>query len=114
MSTDRFRTTARRRMAWLLWFGLLLPVAQAVASMHGISHVRQESSSDTKAGLAQQAHCDLCLMAAAIGGSAPLAELPKVAHPAVAHELPTAVVSHEWLASPIRVYRSRAPPFASH
>jgi hypothetical protein len=114
MNVARFRSMSRRRIAWLLWFGLLFPVAQAVAAMHGVSHIRQEPSRDAKADLAQQAHCDLCLIAAAIGGSAPATEPPVIVHATVADAQPMVAVSHAWLAPPEHVYRSRAPPFTPH
>jgi hypothetical protein len=110
----RSRPVSQRRLAWLLWFGLLFPMAQASAAWHALSHVPQEvrrAADDKQAP--HQTHCDLCLMAAAIGGGAPLAEPPSVIAPAIDRELPPADVVAVWIARPARAYRSRAPPLAS-
>jgi hypothetical protein len=113
MRASPFRFS-RRCLAWLLWIGLLLPVAQVAAAAHALSHASQEASRNGDgAQAAAQAHCDLCLIGAAIGGAAPSTEAPTlltvtVSQPAVqtaAVELPPAV--------PELAYRSRAPPDAS-
>ncbi len=101
-------------MAWLVWLGLLLPMAQAAASMHAVSHVRQDTSRSNQGDLAAQAQCDLCLLGAAIGGSAPASAMPALSAVPMPQEQLPAFVGHEWLASPLRAYRSRAPPFPSH
>ena len=49
---------------WLLWLALLLPLAQAMAGAHALSHVTGEKSGDS---LAHFVHCDLCLTAADLG-----------------------------------------------
>lgn len=114
MRSPRTRPVAPRRFAWLLWLGLLLPVAQAAATCHAFSHLRDvpASESDGKQAV-HSSHCDLCLMAAAIGGGAPLGETQPFTHPAIRHDLPQADVTDVWLAPPVRAYRSRAPPLAS-
>lgn len=111
MTALRSRTVSPRRFAWLLWFGLLFPIAQVGAAWHALSHDRVETSRGDKRAPAQT-HCDLCLMAAAIGGGALVADLPVLAPPAIRHELPQAAVVDAWLALTARAYRSRAPPFA--
>ena len=112
MTALRSRTVSPRRFAWLLWFGLLLPVAQVGAAWHALSHDRIEAGAGDKQAPAQT-HCDLCLMAAAIGGGALVADLPVLVSPSIRHALPQAVVVDAWLALTARAYRSRAPPFAS-
>lgn len=114
MAARPSRTVSPRRYAWLLWFGLLFPVAQVGAAWHALSHDRIETSrgADDKQAPAQT-HCDLCLMAAAIGGGALVADLPVLTPPSIRHELPQAAVVDAWLALTARAYRSRAPPFAS-
>lgn len=113
MTARHPRTVSPRRFAWLIWFGLLFPVAQVGAAWHALSHDRAETSRDASDKQAPaQTHCDLCLLAAAIGGGALVAELPVPAPPAVRHELPQAAVVDTWLALTARAYRSRAPPFA--
>ncbi len=114
MHALRSRPVSQRRFAWLLWFGLLFPLAQAGIVWHALSHDRPEAiraANDKKAP--HPAHCDLCLIAAAIGGGAPIAEVEAWAPPAIQHELPQAGVVDVWLAFPARAYRSRAPPLAS-
>ena len=108
------RTVSPRRFAWLLWFGLLLPVAQVGAAWHALSHDRAEISRDAGDKQAPaQTHCDLCLMAAAIGGGALIADLPVLTPPAIRHERPQAANVDAWVALTSRAYRSRAPPFAT-
>ena len=55
---------------WLLWLALLLPVAQAFADVHALSHL--DDSQDH--GLAHPVDCDLCLTAAHLAGGAPTVE----------------------------------------
>lgn len=108
------RPVVQRRLAWLLWFALLVPAAQLGAAWHALSHDRTETGravDDKRA--TTQTHCDLCLTSAAIAGGALLAELPAWAAPAAVHALPQAALVDVWLALTARAYRSRAPPFAS-
>jgi len=62
-----------RRVAhrWLLWLAFLLPIAQAMAGVHALSHVSGERQDD---GVAHLVHCDLCLTAANLAGGAAAAE----------------------------------------
>lgn len=62
-----------RRIAhrWLFWLALMLPLAQAAAGVHALSHVTGERTGD---GIAHLVHCDLCLAAADLAGGAPAAE----------------------------------------
>lgn len=109
----RSRSDSQRRLAWLLWFALLVPIAQLGAAWHAFSHDRADASrplDDKKTPT--QTHCDLCLSAAAIGSGAPLGETPVWAAPAAVHVLPQVAVVDVWLALTARAYRSRAPPFA--
>jgi hypothetical protein len=115
MRAHRPRTVPQRRLVWLLWLALLLPVAQAAATWHALSHTRVDTGpeSDGKQAL-HTGHCDLCLTAAAVsGGALPGAPL-SLPLPATRHAAPTAVVGGVSLARPVRAYLSRAPPFASH
>ncbi len=107
-----------RSVAWLLWFALLLPVAQAAALWHGVSHAGSPGavvgSGDAAKHGVGQAPCDACLAAAAvIGGAAPAARLPVAAVPP---RQPAPTLSGvAWLltAAPA-AYRSRAPPLSLH
>lgn len=114
MIADRLRSIRQRRFAWLLWLGLLLPVAQAAASAHAFSHLRDApaSSFDAKHAL-HAAHCDLCLMGAAIAGGAPPGEPLVFAHPAVRHAVPQQACADVWQAPVAPAYLSRAPPIPS-
>jgi hypothetical protein len=102
----RLRRRTRCHVAWLAALCFWLLLAQAAASWHVHSH-------DAGAKLAHEANCELCLVAAAVGGAAlpidvptgvpvgPSAEAP--AHAAVA---PLVDLAAE------RAYQSRAPPLA--
>jgi len=61
----------RNLRGWLFWLALLLPIAQAMAGVHALSHVSGERQDD---GIAHLVHCDLCLTAADLAGGAPAAE----------------------------------------
>ena len=115
MHASRIRTVSRRRFVWLLWLALLLPIAQFAATWHTLSHTGPDSSggADGRHAL-HPTHCDLCLIAAAVDGGAPLAEPPSLTHPTTRHELPQTAFGGGWVASPAQAYRSRAPPLASH
>jgi hypothetical protein len=103
-----------RRFAWLLWLGLLLPVAQAAAMCHSVSHIRAAISGEPDdKGAPHAGHCDLCLTAASIAGGALIGTPPVFVPPALRHEAPLTSAATVWLALPICAYRSRAPPFAS-
>jgi hypothetical protein len=114
MHASRVRPVSPRRFAWLLWLGLLLPVAQAAATCHAFTHLRDAPSGEVDGKHAlHAAHCDLCLMAAAIAGGAPPGESQAFGPPAIRHVVPQVGFADIWLAPPVRVYRSRAPPVAS-
>jgi hypothetical protein len=106
-----------RRFAWLLWIVLLLPIAQAAATWHAVSHAAQEASGGGPAPdekLPHTVHCDLCLTAAAIhGGALPSAPVLHQ-HPPAQHEAPQAAFASVWTRSPAHIYLSRAPPGISH
>ena len=113
MDTLRPRSILRRHSVWLLWLAFLLPVAQATASTHAISHARQEACRTAIDACLHQPSCDMCLLGAAIAGGARAGDPPSVAPPGLRDEPPStcAVVSPDGRFDP--VYRSRAPPSAS-
>lgn len=92
---------------WLLWLALLLPVAQAMAGVHALSHATGERRD---AGVAHLVHCDLCLAAADLSGSAPTTQpspLPRSAAVEVLAAAPLAVAAaREGAWRP----QARAPP----
>ncbi len=61
----------RNVRSWLLWLAFLLPIAQAMAGVHALSHLSGERRND---GITHLVHCDLCLTAANLAGGAPAAE----------------------------------------
>ena len=105
----------RRRLMWLLWLVLLLPIAQTTATLHVLSHALSGPAGEgaeadgTKA--IQHAHCDLCLTAAALIGAAPPASPPQLPQSTAFRELPCAVSHVAWFAPSVTAYESRAPPF---
>jgi hypothetical protein len=108
-------TVPQRRFVWLLWLALLLPMAQASAAWHALSHTRPDASgaADGKQALHQN-HCDLCLIAATVSGGALAGEPVSPPHSTARHELPRTASSSVWQPAPTRAYDSRAPPLASH
>jgi len=113
MSSPRHHSSTRQSWAWLLWFALLLPLAQTMATWHVYSHVEEDvvghSHGEHAPGLV---HCDLCLTAAAISSGALVGAhdfLPVSAAREVAPQEPIASV---WQAIPTLAYQSRAPPIS--
>lgn len=117
MNAATHRTAPRRRLAWLLWLALLLPLAQAAASWHALSHVQidvsESGNPDGKQAL-HQAHCDLCLTVSAVTGGALPGHSTSAPLTAIRHATPLLAGVSASIAAEARAYRSRAPPFASH
>lgn len=115
MQPDRFRSSPHRRLVWLVWLALIVPVAQAVAMAHALSHVRVASVGDADdKGAPHSEYCSLCLSAAAItGGGAPVSESVAWFPPAIRHVEPLASLASAVLAAPAAAYLSRAPPSLS-
>jgi hypothetical protein len=110
MTLADLRCTLRTRpWAWLLVLAVWLPAAQWEAATHALVHLQAAKAVDGKdAGLA--ASCDLCVVAAAVAGSAP-APAPVAALPVLPPEVqpaPAPVAAPLLLA--LLAYRSRAPP----
>jgi hypothetical protein len=93
----------------VLWLALLLPLAQAAASWHAVSHLQLEADADGKQAL-HATHCDLCLTAAAVHGGVPAGDAPQLQHQALRHAVPLAFASSVWLGEFVRPYESRGPP----
>lgn len=111
MPIPRSRRHVARRFAWLLWLGLLLPVAQLAAATHALSHARQAATRDEPNPQAPHlAHCDLCLTAAAIGGAAPAGPVAAIVVSSSGSTQPDSVADTPHDAAPILAYRSRSPP----
>jgi len=111
MAFGWIRSMSRRRWSWLVSLGLLFAFAQAAANAHAISHFGKDASGQRESALVH-AQCDLCLIGAAIGGAAPLPELPPMRHPPLVDvAIDIASVAFRDVA-PALAYRSRAPPAA--
>ena len=111
MAFGWIRSMTRRRWSWLVSLGLLFAFAQAAANAHAISHYGKDASGQRESALVH-AQCDLCLIGAAIGGAAPLPELPPMRHPPLVDvAIDVASVPFRDVA-PALAYRSRAPPAA--
>jgi hypothetical protein len=104
------RLLRARGHAWLLAWALCLPLAQWACATHALLHLHAVASEDRDAPAQMPAFCDTCVVAAVIGGAAPLpvAGLPVAAPIAqAAPELRTAAPPRT---SPFLAFRTRAPP----
>jgi hypothetical protein len=110
------RSAARTRFAWLLALAFWLPVAQWSAATHALLHLqagtsRQAVTDEDRQQPAQQpGPCDLCVVAAAIGGAAPLPAAPVTPVLQAAGEAVADLPLPSLAAAPVLAYRSRAPP----
>lgn len=91
---------------WLLWLALLLPLAQACASVHALSHTRDRQDD----GIAHLVHCDLCLAAADLNASAPGAQPPALMAADAAHAAPLLARGGAPRAVSLGLPPARAPP----
>ena len=91
---------------WLLWLALLLPVAQAMAGVHALSHVSDRQDD----GIAHLVHCDLCLAAADLGSGAPAAEPVVLVDATATHAAPLLARSGQPRAVSLGLPPARAPP----
>ena len=102
---------SRRGRAWLLCVAILLPVAQMAAHWHVLSHVH---SSQTEEGQGKQGihedPCALCLTAATVIGSAPLAAPAALPVVAGLYAAPQVLPRSNPQTALTRTYLSRAPP----
>ena len=105
----------QHHMAWLLWLALLLPLAQTAASWHVLSHVDsgQAAEPDEQQAI-HQAHCELCLSAAALIGGAPLVSPPATPALRVLAQAFSAELQGVAWTPAAHAYESRAPPFLLH
>ena len=101
-----------RRLSWLLWMVLLIPMLQSVETMHLFSHVHVAQAQTDAQPPVPDDSCDLCLGAAAMLGGAPLAAAASLMPPQALHEPTHFDLSGTVLAAPLRAYNSRAPPFS--
>jgi len=97
----------RNVRGWLLWLALLLPIAQAMAGVHALSHVSGDRQDD---GISHLVHCDLCLTAADLGTGAPAAEPVALVDASVTHAAPLLARSGQPRAVSLGLPPARAPP----
>lgn len=95
------------RLALALWLALLLPLAQAAAVRHEVSHLSDPQTQ--RQGLTAE-HCGLCLAAAALGGLAPPAQCDAAVLLAPSQALAEAPAPDPLTPRALLGYRSRAPP----
>lgn len=115
MHTSSLSTFPQRRLVWLLWVALLLPVAQAAAAWHAMSHTGIEANGDADGKRAlHPSACDLCLSAAALSGGALPTVPPSLLPPVFRHAVPQSALRSVWLALLAPAYLSRAPPASTH
>lgn len=91
---------------WLLWLALILPIAQAMAGVHALSHVGERQDD----GIAHLVHCDLCLTAADLGAGAPTAEPPALVAGVATHAAPLIARGTAPRAVSLGLPPSRGPP----
>lgn len=98
-------------LRWLIALALLVPLAQAAATWHVLSHLRQESTlRDGDSAPAHSAGCELCFAGAAVdAGGLPCALVQVVTPPLDATYTAAADTTHR-SAARAAAYRSRAPP----
>ena len=102
--------TLRRNVRnWLLWLALLLPIAQALAGVHALSHAGERQGD----GVAHLAHCDLCLTAANLGSNAPANKPSPLRLEGATHVAPQPVAASAPRAADAGLPPARAPPAAA-
>jgi hypothetical protein len=105
---------SQRRLGWALLLALLLPLAQAAAAGHAITHHGNPQQRDSAPAGLLDAPCALCVLAAPLSAGA----LPSVQARAPALPGPQAVAAAPAWPEPASAdalaYRSRAPPAALH
>lgn len=111
MVLARIRRLLRARgHAWLLAWALCLPFAQWASATHALLHLHAVAGEERDAPAQVPASCTACVVAATIGGAAPLPAADLV----VVAPLPSAQPDAWHLALPRAVpftsFRSRAPP----
>lgn len=105
----------KSRLAWLLWFAFLLPLAQAASTWHVQSHWNAERTSPWSGKqLPLGERCDTCVGAAALSGGAVPASALADSHPAAAQTVPAEGPALLWRPVVLTAYESRAPPALLH
>jgi hypothetical protein len=98
-----------RRLLWSLLLALLLPLAQVAAAAHELSHVQGTTEAGSKSAPVA-AHCDLCVVAAAISGGAAPSAAPVLALPDFASAVPVRPAPAAHIPQAFHAFSPRAPP----
>ncbi|MEO6281526.1 MAG: DUF2946 family protein [Roseateles sp.] len=85
---------------------MLLPIAQALAGVHALSHVGDRQDD----GIAHLVHCDLCLTAADLASGAPAAEPVQRVASAATHAAPLVARGTAPRAVSLSLPPARGPP----
>ena len=96
----------RMTRGWLLWLALILPIAQAMAGVHALSHVADRQDD----GIAHLVHCDLCLAAADLASGAPAVEPVMLVSTSATHAAPLLARGTAPRAVSLGLPPARAPP----
>ncbi|WP_457420516.1 hypothetical protein [Roseateles sp. P5_E7] len=96
----------RNVRSWLFWLALILPIAQAMAGVHALSHIDDRQDD----GIAHLVHCDLCLTAADLGSGAPLAAPAALTAGSATHAAPLPVEASAPRAVSLDLPPARGPP----
>ena len=94
--------------AWVLWLALLLPLAQLAAAVHAYGHLRDPARVSSDKHL--PAPCDTCVVAAALGSSAPGTAIQATPAVTLEHAAPRHFPQSRRDTPAPAAYRSRAPP----
>ncbi len=106
------RWIARHSLSWVLGLALVLAGAQSAAAAHEFSHVATAAAAHDDLHANATHDCSICLLAAALGGSAPAPAAALLA--ATQAAAPVAVMpALGFVARVTRAYAPRAPPATS-
>lgn len=113
MPISRLHLFLKRHSAWLLAFALMLPMAQAAAGWHLLSHVHTQGSERSDGHpTTWEDSCDLCLSAVALTAGAITDSSANLAPSVAVDEAIATRHTSVWFAPAQRLYQSRAPPIA--
>jgi hypothetical protein len=100
-----------RRHFWILLFALLLPLAQVAAAAHEVSHAGPALETGSKSGL-HGGHCEICALAAQLGGGAAASTPAKVLDFELHQTTPAWHFASRPCVGLIVAFHSRAPPIS--
>lgn len=105
------RLLCSRGHAWLLAWALCLPVAQWASAAHALLHLQSAVAGEQRDAPEQlPASCDTCVVAASLGGAAPVPLAGFATAVALPHALAASFASAPARAVAYSAFLSRAPP----